>query len=184
MPSRASSFPKEAAAAAAAARAAIAVADEAASGGVIEGTDNDMSRPQQWAILTEDFGMALHAYNSNDDHPVPEVFHILIKKRIWLVEGNWGERANLQRWADDMINTDFGASIEPGLERATSIDAGFVVYKIKKTAWPAITEILPAGLQVLTRETFKAWCDALKNFCDGNVAEAETTLRNARLMPA
>ena len=97
MPSRASSFPKEAAAAAAAARAAIAVADEAASGGVIEGTDNnDMSRPQQWAILTEDFGMALHAYNSNDDHPVPEVFHILIEKRIWLVEGNWGEHANLQ----------------------------------------------------------------------------------------
>ena len=78
-----------------------------------------------------------------------------------------------RRWADDIIN-----------ERVTTIDAMLAVVKIKATEWPAITEILPAGLQVLTRETFKAWCDALKNFCDGNVAEAETTLRNAGLMPA
>ena len=94
-----------------------------------------------------------------------------------MVEGNCGEHANLQRWADDIIINGGGCPV-------TSVKAMVVVCKIKKTAWPAITEILPAGLPVLTRETFKAWCDALKNFCDGNVAEAETTLRNAWLMPA
>ena len=112
MPSRASSFPKEAAAAAAAARAAIAVADEAASGGVIEGTDNDMSPPaQQWAMLTEDCDALLHAYIEDDDEGgihqlVPEVFHTEVdEKRI--VEGNLGEHANLQRsMADDIINDD------------------------------------------------------------------------------
>ena len=170
---------------------ATAAAAAEAIGGVTEGTDiviDDITlhrrpRAHQWAMLTEDCGMVLiSAYI--DDQPVPEVFRGLLEKRIWLLEGNWGEHANLQRWADDMINTDAGASFDDGHYWATSIDTGFCVYKIKKTEWPAITEILPAGLQVLTRETFKAWCDALKNFCDGNVAEAETTLRNAGLMPA
>ena len=177
MPSRASSVPK----AAAKSRGAGSAAAAGSSGGVIDGTDNDdMSPAQQWAMLTEDCDALLHAYIEDDDEGgihqlVPEVFHTEVdEKRI---EGNWGEHANLQRWANDILNTDEGV---------TPINAVHVVYIINKTAWPTIMGILPAGLQVLTRETFIAWCDALKNFCDGNVAEAETTLRNAGLinMPA
>ena len=123
-------------------------------------------------MLTEDCGITLHAII---DTPVPEVFHQEVDtKRIWLLEGNWGEHANLQRWADDIASKGI-----------TTINARLYVSEIKVTEWPAIMEILPAGLQVLTRETFKAWYDALENFYDGIVAEAETTLRNAWLnMPA
>ena len=103
-----------------------------------------------------------------------ENFHSLeIEKRIWLFEGNWGDDAHLQRWADDIIN-----------EQWASINAALALVKIKGAEWPAITKILPAGLQVLTRETWSAWYIALESFFDGNVAEAETTLRNAGLMPA
>ena len=133
--------------------------------------------PQQWAMLTEDT-VVCHVDRYGGIHqPVPnENFHSLeIEKRIWLfVEGNWGDDAHLQRrWADDIIN-----------EQWASVNAGLAVVKIRGTEWPAISKILPAGLQVLTKETWSAWCTALESFFDGDVAEAETTLRNAGLMPA
>ena len=95
--------------AAAKSRGAGSAAAAGSSGGVIDGTDNDMSPAQQWAMLTEDCDV-LHAYIDDDEggihQLVPEVFHTEVdEKRI--VEGNLGEHANLQRsMADDIINDD------------------------------------------------------------------------------
>ena len=78
-------------------------------------------------MLTEDCGITLHAII---DTPVPEkVFHQEVgTKRIWLLEGNWGEHANLQRWADNIASS----------KGHTTINARLYVSEIKVTEWPAI----------------------------------------------
>ena len=67
-------------------------------------------------------------------------------KRIWLLEGsNWGEHANLQRrWADNIASSK---------GHTTTINTiRLYVSEIKVTEWPAIMEIMPAGLQLLLSE--------------------------------
>ena len=126
-------------------------------------------RNQQWAMLTEDCGITLHAII---DTPVPEVFHQEVDtKRIWLLEGNWGEHANLQRWADDIASKGI-----------TTINARLYVSEIKVADWPAITDIMPAGLKLLSEEAWRAWTIALENIMNGRVTEGEAALRKARLI--
>ena len=128
-------------------------------------------RNQQWAMLTEDCGITLHAII---DTPVPEVFHQEVDtKRIWLLDGNWGEHDNLTRWADSIIDVD---------KTPVPINSVISVCEIKVADWPAITDIMPAGLKLLSEEAWRAWTIALENIMNGHVTEGEAALRKARLM--
>ena len=51
--------------------------------------------PQQWAMLTQDTVVCYVDRYDDENQPVPdENFHSLeIEKRIWLLEGNWGDDA-------------------------------------------------------------------------------------------
>ena len=50
------------------------------------------------------------------------------------------------------------------------------------TEWPAIMEIVPTGLQLLSEEAFRAWMIAVENIMNGRVTEGEAALRKARLI--
>ena len=128
------------------------------------------SERKQWAMLTEDCGITLAII----DKPVPELFHQEVDtKRIWLLDGNWGDHENLTRWAEAIIDVD---------KTVVPINSMVSVCEIKVADWPAITDIMPASLKLLSEEAWRAWTIALENIMNGEVIEGEAALRKARLM--
>ena len=89
----------------------------------------------------------------------------MVAKRIWMLEGNWGDLGNLCQWCDDVVKDT------PG-ER---IDAEITTTTIHRRDWPMIADdaMIPAGLLELTKEQFRAWTTAIAKISRGDVADGE-----------
>ena len=137
----------------------------------------ELPQPSQWAMLVHgaEFRVTVSleelAALSEGSEEIMMCRQEVVAKRFWMLEGNWGDRRNLFQWSENVIK----------YTPRESIDANITMATIHIREWPMIAEN-PTGIEVLTREDFRAWKMAFEKIMGGEVAEGEAILRRACLI--